>query len=121
MMTPGPWRYNPDFDEIQADNGLGVPILAKIERGSEDRPESPEANANALVMAAAPELLACLEALMHGQPERGTITVTIGWMTHAQMRSAIKAARQGDDVYQRHRDEIEADRTAADPSPEYHG
>jgi hypothetical protein len=108
--TPGPWRYNPDFDEIQADNGLGIPILAKIERGGDDRPDGEEATRNALLMAAAPELLACLEALLYDQPESGTVTVTIGWMTLEQIRRVIKVAREGDYGYQMRSREEERDR-----------
>ncbi len=88
--TPGPWRYNPDFDEIQSDSGLGLPILAKIKRGGGDWPEDEEADANARLMSSAPELLRLLQSILDWQPITGTLEhVTIDWLTHQQIRKTL--------------------------------
>lgn len=71
--TPGPWKVlavkDEDFgDEIQVvldDNGPGVAIIADVE-------DQPEAEANARIIAAAPELLAAARRFLefYGECER---------------------------------------------------
>src|SRR4051794_2301228 len=84
--TPGPWRFDPDLNEIQAGNGEVT--IARLEY---DAPSSPgmvgrEVQANGRLMASAPVLLeVCQEALeflrRHGtvcqSDENRTITMRL--------------------------------------------
>jgi hypothetical protein len=56
--TPGPWRY--DVDTATIDNDLGVTVAGINDEVGEDIAE-----ANAHLIAAAPELLAAVQKLLH--------------------------------------------------------
>ena len=63
--TPGPWKierhYSPGYKNISAEKHTA---LAQVVWCMEDEDRSPECEANAHLIAAAPELLEALEALV---------------------------------------------------------
>lgn len=61
--TPGPWRA--DRRSILSGEGLTLRCLAEVLSGATDSPE--EADANQTLIAAAPELLSALRALLAAQ------------------------------------------------------
>lgn len=80
-FTAGPWRYDSDLQGIQSPSGgIAVPVL----RGD-------DTEANARLIAAAPDLLAALEALVasHG----GTIGTSDGHPLAVAALTALKKAR----------------------------
>jgi hypothetical protein len=59
--TPGPWRFNPDFMEVQSTDANYL-ILADLPSGLPDTHPAVEiAVANGILMAEAPNLLVALE------------------------------------------------------------
>jgi hypothetical protein len=56
--TPGPWFFNPDFNEVQAEaDGQPVAVLS---------PREGESEANARLIAAAPDLYEALLSIVNG-------------------------------------------------------
>ena len=71
--TPGPWRY---YTESQPDGcpivGSGGPMVAMLAHSVNHPDQSDEANANAYLIAAAPELLEALECLLAAVEQHDT-------------------------------------------------
>lgn len=87
-FTPGPWYFNEPFGVIQLDNGL--PILAKLESDGDERQPNDEVAANGRLMAAAPELLQIVDAILYQQPVSGPLTVSIGAAAHSGIRALLR-------------------------------
>ena len=88
--TPGPWEIHPQFDscyrDISAPNHIA---LARVVWRFEEEDRSPSCEANAHLIAAAPELLEALENLLKVHEGEG------GTQHHAgdMARAAIAKAR----------------------------
>jgi hypothetical protein len=61
--TPGPWTYNTDFGEIQAESGIKTVAVISVHSGRESIGDS-ELESNARLIAAAPTMKALLEKLL---------------------------------------------------------
>src|SRR4051794_13953178 len=73
QYTPGPWRFDPDLNEIQAANGDVT--IARLEY---DAPSSPgkvgrEVEANGQLMASAPVLLQVCQEAVEFLRQHGTV------------------------------------------------
>lgn len=85
-FTAGPWAVNPTNAQVDAfDTGVPVPVCQLL-WPTELRSEA-ETEANGHLIAAAPELLACLVAAVHGVDGYGGRP---NWLPHA--RKAIARA-----------------------------
>jgi hypothetical protein len=67
MFTPGPWSIDPDGLEMPSKASIDAPShgeLALVVWKMDDDERSPEKEANAYLIAAAPDLYAALEVLL---------------------------------------------------------
>ena len=70
--TPGPWKVNRQIDGTMSISGKGAPFLYFNDFGSSAREQ--EVQANAKLIAAAPELFVTLQYLTATLQNGGTIT-----------------------------------------------
>jgi len=87
--TPGPWEIHPQFDscyrDISAPNHIA---LARVVWRFEEEDRSPSCEANAHLIAAAPELLEALENLLKVHEGEGGTQHHAGDMARAAIAKA---------------------------------
>jgi hypothetical protein len=95
--TPGPWKierhYDPGYKNISAQKHTA---LAQVVWCMEDEDRSPECEANAHLIAAAPELLDALENLLKVHEGEGGTQHHAGDMARAAIAKATGVLAEGD-------------------------
>ena len=80
MYTPGPWHVAPVHYPDRAHPEVYASTRRIARPCTSDAVPSPESDANAQLIAAAPDLLAACEAVL------------IGWTDHSDLRDQVQAA-----------------------------